>query len=387
MASVEAVYPGQAAIFEALFFNDDGATPFAGVAPPTWVVRDPDDNLVVQGSGSQDSQNPARWTASITIPSTAPATTTGRRYTIFWSIKNAKNVTLQHRDYFGVRAAVDFDVIDLDRLTIEKTNLIDSIAIDSALSITRLQIRLLTESGSVVFDSGVLTGGSIPTPTIAQEFKVYTYQSSSVIETMTADLAGFKPYIIEWAYTAGGVVDRDYHFMYVVTPRVLVLSNSLRRFIDKARSKHPNPSLQYTEVDLIEYLNQGVSLINLSKPTLTDWSINACPPVLHMGLIQAGAYCALSAQYIAEGQAAFSFNGQAISLEVDRTQFIDGALGRIMQFIETQIPTAKRMWLRSGGKTGNPGGILGINIGPSLGWVSRGVRYDRFRRMYSGLSW
>lgn len=382
MASVEAVYPGQSAIFEALFFNDDGATPFAGIASTTWVVRDPDNKLITQGSGSQDIQNPARWTASITIPSTAPATTTGRRYSILWSIKNAKT-TLQYKDYFAVKPAVDFDIVDLDRLVIEKTNLIDSLAIDVNSSITQLQIKLLTESGQLVFDSGVLSGGSLPPSINAQEYKVYTYQSPSVITDMTVALNGFKPYIIEWVYTADGIVEREYHFMYVVNYRILSLSNSLRRFIDKAKSRHPNPALQFTEVDLIEYLSQGVALINFTKPTLTDWSIVTCPPSLHMGLIQAGAYCALSAQYIAEGQAAFSFNGQTVTLEVDRTQFIDTALGRMMEFIQTQIPIAKRMWLRSGGNTGHAGGVLGVNVGPSLGWLYRGMRYDNFRRSFA----
>ena len=98
------------------------------------------------------------------------------------------------------------------------------------------------------------------------------------------------------------------------------------------------------------------------------------------GLLHCAAYSVLSAQYLAEGQAAFDFSGQAVSLNIDRTQYIDSALGRVISYMENQVPNAKRMWIRSTGGNGLAAGTLGVNIGPSLGWSTRGWRSDYYRR-------
>jgi hypothetical protein len=161
----------------------------------------------------------------------------------------------------------------------------------------------------------------------------------------------------------------------------MITVNSLRRTIDKARQQNPNPVLQLTDMDLVEYVNQGIALLNAAKPCVTSFNISSLPDVFFYPLINAAAYCALSAQYLAEGQAAFEFNGQSVSLSVDRTQYTDTALSRFTSYIEDQLPSTKRMWNRSTGGTGQPVGSLGINFGPSTGFIGFDSRNNLFTQI------
>jgi len=431
MAIIDSVIQGQSAVFSVDLLNADG-TAFITTTAPSFVVRDFNGNLVTQGVGSQDTNTPSRWTASITIPPNAPVTSDStNRYTIQWSAFNATTKLSQiSTSAFSVNGAVDFNVIELDRLALERTPLVDSLAITVGQTILQLRVTLRNEDGAVLYDSGTLIKTDIPTPILSQGYNVYTFNSKSAVATMTADgrgtppvpsnqntalgspyagvsfypypppasqyqtdylhqtqLAGFSPLCVQWDYVTQNGSENEFHFLYVVNTKIIILVHQLRKLIDKARSQNPNIVLQYTDVDLVEYLNQGMNIVNMLGVTMTQWTLVTAPSVVREGIIMLGAFVALSAQYLAEGESAFEMSGANVNLNIDRTPYIDATIGRMcQQFIDTHIPRAKKLWLRTTGGNGTgPGGALGVNYGPTLGRVWRGGRFEQYLRIVHGI--
>lgn len=67
-------------------------------------------------------------------------------------------------------------------------------------------------------------------------------------------------------------------------------------------------------------------------------------------------------QYMAEGSLAFDFSGQSVSLNIDRTQYIESMLGRLDSMVENEVKPLKKLLGKYGISTGD-GGIGNKAIG------------------------
>jgi hypothetical protein len=58
-------------------------------------------------------------------------------------------------------------------------------------------------------------------------------------------------------------------------------------------------------------------------------------------------------QYMAEGSLAFDFSGQSVSLNIDRTTYIESMLGRLDTMVENQVKPVKRLLAKNGITSGD----------------------------------
>lgn len=148
--------------------------------------------------------------------------------------------------------------------------------------------------------------------------------------------------------------------MWVVTPQMIVASNMLKSFLDKAQIENVIPQLRYTQGDLISYLERGLYAFNTVGSTTSFTGTN-----MHGALLDAWVTCAtywaLGSQLIAEGSLSFDFSGQSISFNVDRTPQLESALGRVESRIQdTVIPLKKQ--LVANGILGGDGAVGKTNL-------------------------
>lgn len=159
-------------------------------------------------------------------------------------------------------------------------------------------------------------------------------------------------FIVEYR-ARGAAVPKTFTFkVWAVTPSILVAASQLEDFINKARAKNVIPELDYTQADLIQYLHRGLALFNSYPPQLTTFTGMNMQGMILDGWLQCAAYYALCAQLQAEGQMAFDFSGQAVSLNVDRTPSIESALGRIEAALE-RIRGTKQLLAKNGINSGD----------------------------------
>lgn len=179
--------------------------------------------------------------------------------------------------------------------------------------------------------------------------------------------------------------------VWVITPQILLASNSLEQFINKARLSNVIPELEYTQSDLIEYLSRGLNLFNSFLPILTNFNGTNMQGQILDGWLQCSAYYALSAQLQAEGAMAFDFSGAETQLNVDRTPAIEAALGRVESALTEYVKPMKALLGRAGVISGDGSqggrfidgssqiGALSVTNSPTtrLPWSGRGASWSR----------
>lgn len=166
--------------------------------------------------------------------------------------------------------------------------------------------------------------------------------------------------------TPSQVTHKTFTFkVWAVTPSVLSAASQLEDFINKARATNVIPELAYTQADLIQYLHRGLGMFNGFGPQLTSFTGMNMKGMILDGWLQCSQYYALASQLQAEGQMAFDFSGQAVSLNVDRTPSIESALGRVESMLQSQIKPMKQLLAKNGvtGGDGSAGG--GMISGPN----------------------
>jgi hypothetical protein len=166
--------------------------------------------------------------------------------------------------------------------------------------------------------------------------------------------AKLEPMLFLAKYTKPGSEPRNFSLkLWCITPQILVAASMVEDHINKARLENIIPELEYTQADIIGYLQRGLSMFNGLPTHLSSFTgTNMQGPILDAWLI-CSCYYALAAQLQAEGAMAFDFSGQTTSLNIDRTPSIEAALGRIENLIENQVKPLKKLLAKSGVLTGS----------------------------------
>lgn len=201
--------------------------------------------------------------------------------------------------------------------------------------------------------------------------------------------AVFVPYLLTIDFrTFDNRQERMMQNVWVVTPQMLNAMNLLEGFLNKAKIDNIIPQLEYTQADLLTYLQRGLGLFNSYAPNLTSFNGRNMQGGLLDIMVLCGSYYALGAQLLAEGMLAFDFTGQAVTLNVDRTPALESALGRVEQQMTERIPHMKQMLLRRGvtggegsDNVGNSSGI-GMTVLSNSPTTSRHVWRPGFQNYY-----
>ena len=334
--SIDLVKLGSTFIATVSFKNSDG-TAFVPSKPASYQILDFNNKNIISGIGEQDSIDPYIWKASITLPNNAPFSPNSK-YSIIWKIFASNGSVCTQVEYFNVDSPGDIpiDYEENGDVVLSGGSVNDSLVVPYNGLISYYRVNILDDTGLIYWTT---TNSNPSTPMNVDDNNVYSINTGN----LSSLVARGKPYIIQWIYTIDGKQRSEYHFIYVCNLKIIRLMEMLRSFIDKVRFTHPNVNLRYTDLDLINYLVQGCQIVNYTKPMFTSFNLNMFPQELEYFLINAGAFVALSSQFIAEGASAFELSGQSVSLTVDRSQSIESALGRITQILENQLPTAKKM--------------------------------------------
>lgn len=149
---------------------------------------------------------------------------------------------------------------------------------------------------------------------------------------------------------------------WIITPQIAKAMTVIEDFLNKARIENVIPELEYTDGDIIGYLERGLYMFNMQSITTAFNGLNMQGALFEAWIICA-SYWALGSQLIAEGSLAFDFSGQGISLNVDRTPQLDSALGRIEARIQDTVIPLKKQITQQGfrGGSGDIGNTAMLN--------------------------
>lgn len=219
------------------------------------------------------------------------------------------------------------------------------------------------------------------------------YAYSGVIDTSALDVT-LVPYSVVWKFWASNnasVVGQLRTDLFVVNPSILSAVDDMKAKVNKARTTlYGRPDLLYPVTTCLTWLRRGGDAFNGAYGQFTNFTfINALGIIREMWLLES-ELAAIQSQYLAEGEKAFSYQGAQISLEVDRTSYLNTAENAIQSRLDNELPNIKRQLIVKGNTSGDgsadpsalrPGAIgsVGITITPANMWGRTGW-YNGVRR-------
>ena len=334
------------------FTNEDG-TPFSVSKPVSYNVYAFDDSFIVGGSAIQSQSQPQEWYAYFAIPSNAPIPndSSNQKYRIEW---NAENTELGNNSV--MKAVEYFEVLDLA----------EPLSHDSALSlligqpikdylITEFPVDFLNLTIMDVNDNVVLSK-DLQVSSILRNNSYVTYIDAGVVPNVTDRGMGMCPYLLIYSYMTPQGQYNEVHTLYLVSARAMIIVNAMRRYLDKARNEDIDPNLRWTDSELIHFVVQGLNRFNVSAPSITNFTISNFPESFIYLIEKCAELEALNALYLAEGmRAGMEFTGASVTLNIDRTQYIQYKIDEIKSYLDENLQKEKKLLIRQFGGMGITG--------------------------------
>lgn len=345
----------------ATFVTEDGAVqPLEHGTGPLVTVVDSDLNIIMDAQAIPTS-NIGEWSTEIAIP--VLGLTDDMSATIIWVFESDTGVHRLSQELI-IEPQVQHRVTDMVCLFLEPDQqglTFDLVVPWHVRATDTVDIYISLNNEPVARYS-----------TSDSDVQVVAARSSATVYRLP--IAGYPsilaPMSVNCVYTGGQLKDKRYatYKLWCVTPQIMVAASMVQDFCDRARLDNVIPELEYTQSDLMLYLYRGLASFNLLPPRSTAFTgTNMQGPFLE-SLVILACSAALQAQFMAEGNLAFDFSGQTVSLNMDRSPAIEATLGRLENELNTKIMPFRKLIGRAGvyGGDGSQGGRLmqgGSNFG------------------------
>lgn len=335
-SSPRSVVRGASVTFEEVFAEVDGTplAPIAADAYPSVSVVAPDQTILATGVALHlgDGRYRFQWY----VPVDADLSSPDRPWRIEWLMVVTQNRQINRQAAFEITDTIEGDPTERAYTYITMLG-----------SPERLIARFYTEQEEIQVDvtdyrGTVLESYAKVDLTVRHEKGTVAYY----VDTSNAEGSGV--FNVVWRSRQTAVSPQQITVQQLRVPELTfwTFQPSLRMFLDKIQKK-VGMVQAYSDSDLYEYTLRGMGMVNQYNP-VTTWSLNGFPPGMGFEefMLLAACWWGLNAQYLSEGELAFSFSGQSVTLDVDRTGTYESAMSRIKEHLDTFLPKAKSTWLR-----------------------------------------
>lgn len=245
----------------------------------------------------------------------------------------------------------------------------DRVIYKNRFDTSSLDIKLYSDNDLVVQETVAGPLSSI----VERDGKYYrwTLSSPDVIAALSQLPPRLVPYQIMLDLTGTAPISMGTTGIWVITPSIYAALTELRMALQKSRLQNVIRALDYTDNDLLFYLQQGLALFNSFPPAITSFTGLNMQNAIRTHWIYASQIYAMMAQYMAENDLNFDLSGQQVSLNIDRKSGIDSTLSRLQDMLNSNLRPFKQLLVKSG-VTGGDGNSSGQSSGRSIGTVSVG---------------
>lgn len=203
---------------------------------------------------------------------------------------------------------------------------------------------------------------------VANPVKVgHGYMVDAIVDTQSLPVS-LLPYAVLWKmWDTPNSVFRDTSQLWVINDSISLAVEDIKAKINKAQQTlYGVHDSQFPVIEIIRWLRRAGDAFNGAYGQFTNFTFtNAQGVIREMWLLLAEKF-ALESQYLLEAEKSFNFSGAAISLDVDKTSYIDSALGRINQVLDSELKPLKQNLIIKGA-TGGDGSIGPSGIPGSVG--------------------
>lgn len=282
------------------------------------------------------------WRTTLSIPATAPPCDADSYYRFIWT-------------HSGGTIEQEFQVVSYD----EEAPRPAPAAFGVANVSLNDEVFLPFGSTSVQCEILSLADGSVLLPHVNGQVTTENVGTGSVRATaeFTAPLLGVGEYVAHWRYTVGASVQHDYRQAFIISTKTASILSNMRMFLDQSGVTRFLANYSFSDVELIDCLYRASDRINAHPPQITGYTPDSMPGGLIHAQRVAALHEMLNRLYLAEGLSAFNFAGGSISVDVDRTPFIQTKMDELNSWLEANLTQVK-----SANLTGRSIGVLHLSV-------------------------
>jgi hypothetical protein len=382
---IDQIEAGNAAIGSCVFSFPPQINPIGGFI--TWELLAADGTVYAAGNAfdykvvQNGLSNNVIARSVITVPSTVPPSLDGQRYQLRYTLSLPQEQGTPPdplTGQLGQNVFFQFENLRIVSLNTVPLGTQPSVELQGVNATVSISVAQPFDNVTVELWGG---GTQLAPPSAIQEFErtANGYIYSGVIDTSQLQVA-IVPYQIIWKFwasTNAALVFQENADMWIVNPSIMNAVTDVKAKINKARTTlYGRPDLLFPNPTVLTWLRRGGDAFNAAYGQFTSFTFtNALGPIREFWLLEA-ELAAIQSQYLAEGEKAFDFQGAQISLNVDRTQYLDTAANAIQTRLDNELKLIKTNLIIKGvtGGAGDtnptqlqPGAIgsVGITITPA----------------------
>jgi len=350
---------GGSAVGTGVFAFEPGVDPAGGSM--TWELITTDGTIYASGTcyeykvQSTGFSNTALGRALINVPSNVPPTLEGQSYQIRWTL------TLPNLQKF-----YNFEGLRVTGLATVPVGAAPSVELKG----TSANVYLVTEklydnvTLEIYWDDTLVGSTQVMTPgmsaTQGPDRVAAGWYYAAVIDTSTMTMPYIKPWTMVWKYwnqNLPSMVYSERADFWVILPSMSLAIADVKAKINKARTTlYGATDLLFPEATILTWLRRAADAFNMWGGQFSNITFtNPTGPMREYWLLIAELY-AIESQYLAEGEKAFEFSGQAISLTVEKTSYLDNMASKIQSRLDNELPNIKRNLIIKGNDTGDGSG-------------------------------
>ena len=326
-------------------FTNEDSTPFCVSKPVQYKVFAFDNTFIIEGAAIQNQIDPSQWIANFVIPEGAPIPTdvNNQQYYIDWYAENTSSGLtnqMKAKQYFQVLSQAEPNSYDSAICVTTGQPVRDCLMTDLPILECDISIRNMedTEFWSAKVEN--------PDCIFRNNCYVTNFDSGTAITGVTDQNMGICPYLVVYTYKTEQGYNTEVHTLYIVSGKAMMIVNNMRRYLDKARNFDIDPSLRWTDAELIHFVTVGLNRFNVALPNITNYTISSFPGNYIYVIEKCAEHEALNALYLAEGMRAFEFTGASVTLNVDRTQYIQTKMDEIGNWLNENLTKIKTLLIR-----------------------------------------
>lgn len=320
--------------------------------------------------------------AIVSVPSDIPETLEQQKYQIRWThhVNDSTSFQFENITVVGVSSV---PIGTVSTIELQGDPALIELVTDELYD--RIGVELYVDNRRLT-DTIMISDTSQPATAPAPQKVATGWFVQAVVDTDNLT-PSVKPYTARWKYWQSKTAYRQYterSDFWIVNPALMSAMDDVKAKVNKARTTlYGAPDLLFPYPTIMTWLRRAADAFNGYAGVFTNFTFtNPLSGIREYWLMFAELF-AIESQYLAEGEKAFDFQGQAISLNVDRTQYLDNMASKIQSRIDNELKPFKQNLIIKGntggdGSSGGGGdlvssaagamGTVGITITPASLW-------------------
>jgi len=356
---------GKSALATAVFTLDPSFDPSGGYV--LWDVLGPDGTVYASGNAydytikSTGFANVVTAHAVVSVPESIPPALDSP-YQLRYTLR------------VGTGAAYNFENLNILGMPDVQVGTTDSVEMQGDKALMSLVTEQIYSNYVLELydDSNMLASVTLGNP----ERIANGYYVSAAIDTSALPVT-LTPYKVIWKFwNSPNQTFRETASLWIVNPSIMNAVEDVKSKINKARQTlYATPDSQFPDTEILKWLRRGADAFNGAYGVFTSFTMTRAMGVVREMWLLLAEKSALDAQYLMEGEKAFNFSGAAISLDVDKTQYLQSMAQQIQTQLDSELKLVKQNLVIKGITQGDGSGPAGngnfnLSQGGSMGSVA-----------------